>query len=114
MGWFDWLFSPEDGEKEVWVKVCPMCGSKEVTSRGMISRRALSPNFICKSCGFQSPLFPELPLEEAGKIPDQPSVLVPSRAPIAADHSRLDDGMGRGRIFWLMLVALVLWLILAY
>ena len=73
--------------KDRWVKVCPKCGSKEITNRGMISSRALSPNYVCQSCGHQSPLFPEIKAEEAKAIPDMPRKFTPSQLPIFANKS---------------------------
>ena len=50
------------------VRICPQCGSTNVTSRGAISREAVSPNLFCKSCGFQGVLFPEAPIENLKKL----------------------------------------------
>ena len=73
--------------RERFVKICPKCGSKEVANRGMISRTALSPDYVCQSCGFQGPLFPEIKAEEAKKIPDKPRDFTPSQLPVFADKS---------------------------
>jgi len=74
---------------DIWIKVCPKCHSKEVTSRGAISEDALSPNFVCQSCGFQSAVFPEIKLEDAEKLPDQPRIFVPSRMPVVGDYAKM-------------------------
>lgn len=71
--------------KKELIRICPKCGSKEVTVRGMISRHAYSQNYICLTCGFQSPLFPKVSREEAEKLLDKPRKFVPSRLPIFAD-----------------------------
>jgi len=76
-------------KEDIWIKVCPECHSKEVTSRGAISGRALSPNFVCQTCGFQSAIFPEIKLEDAEHLPNQPRNYVPSKMPFFADqHAR--------------------------
>lgn len=67
-----------------WVKVCPECGSKDVTPRGAISRSGYSPNYICQQCGFQSPLFPEVSPREAKKIRASRKNFVPAQMPIFA------------------------------
>ncbi len=69
-------------KSERWVKVCPNCGSKDVTVRGMIGRQAFSNVNYCKSCGFQSPLFPEVRPEEAKSIEYKKPKFNPSQAPI--------------------------------
>jgi predicted RNA-binding Zn-ribbon protein involved in translation (DUF1610 family) len=78
-------------KEDIWVKVCPKCHSLEVTSRGALSEKALSPNFVCQTCGFQSAVFPEIKLEDAQKLPEQPRKFVPSRMPIATDYARLNE-----------------------
>lgn len=67
---------------ERWIKVCPNCGSDDVTARGMISSRAFSNVNYCKSCGFQSPLFPEVRPEEAKKTGYKKPRFNPSQAPV--------------------------------
>ena len=67
---------------ERWVKVCPNCGSSDVTARGMIGSRTFSNVNFCKSCGFQSVLFPEVTTEEAKKIKYKKPKFNPSQAPI--------------------------------
>ena len=68
--------------KERWVRVCPKCGSNDTTVRGMVAGRAFSNVNFCKSCGFQSPLFPEVTAEEAKKIKSKKPKFNPSQAPI--------------------------------
>jgi predicted RNA-binding Zn-ribbon protein involved in translation (DUF1610 family) len=69
-------------KSEKLVKICPNCGSTDVSVRGMISERAFSNVNFCKSCGFHSVFFPEVPLEKAKKTPWKPPNFVPSQAPI--------------------------------
>jgi len=71
--------------KKSWVKICPQCKSKNVDQRGMISSKAYSNNYVCLTCGFQSPMFPEISPEDAMKLPDKPKKFMPSRLPIFAD-----------------------------
>lgn len=71
-------------KKKKLVRVCPQCGSKEISFRGMISSKALSPNYVCLTCGFQGPLFPQINEMEAKNIPDRPRNFVSSRLPIFA------------------------------
>jgi predicted RNA-binding Zn-ribbon protein involved in translation (DUF1610 family) len=78
----------QKNKKVDFIKVCPKCGSKKVTQRGMISRKAYSQNYVCLSCGFQSPLFPEISRREAKKLPDKPQKFISSRLPIFADSSK--------------------------
>lgn len=69
-------------KKQRWIRVCPNCGSRDVTARSMIIKRAYSNVNYCKSCGFQCPLFPEVTEEEAEKIPFRPRRFNPSQAPV--------------------------------
>jgi predicted RNA-binding Zn-ribbon protein involved in translation (DUF1610 family) len=69
-------------KKERWIKVCPNCGSDDVTTRGMISGRAFSNVNYCKTCGFQSSLFPEVKAEEVKKLAHKKPKFNPAQAPI--------------------------------
>lgn len=72
--------------KQKWILICPKCGSKEVSERGMIGRNAYSNTKVCLTCGFQSPLFPEITLEEAKKVPDKPRNFNPSYLPAFSEN----------------------------
>ena len=66
-----------------YIRICPKCQSKEVTQRGMISGRVYNQDYVCQSCGFQGPLFPEVKRSAAKKLPDKPrDGVVPSQMPI--------------------------------
>jgi hypothetical protein len=79
--------------KENYVMICPKCKSKEVTDRGIMGvgmgsdKYAYSRNHVCLTCGYQSPIFPEVLVGEADKLEDQPKNFNPSRLPIFADDS---------------------------
>ncbi|MBW2990768.1 hypothetical protein KY348_03620 [Candidatus Woesearchaeota archaeon] len=93
--------------KVQWVKICPKCKSKKVKSRGMVGFgrwQALSPNFVCQTCGFQGPLFPEIPPEEAAKLPDQPINFNPSFQPTFADRGPFSK---KARIIMLIIVIII-------
>jgi len=115
MGIRDWFFSTEDGSREVWVKVCPKCHSADVTSRGAISNKALSPNWVCQNCGFVGGSFPEFLLDDAKKItlPDDKSErrFIPSRMPLFADYPKKPSETNT-RLLWIGLIVLLLWLML--
>jgi predicted RNA-binding Zn-ribbon protein involved in translation (DUF1610 family) len=74
--------------KEKLVRICPQCQSKEVSFRGMISRQALSPNYVCLTCGFQGPLFPQIKEEDAKKLPEQTRNFVQSQLPPVSKVSK--------------------------
>jgi hypothetical protein len=99
-------------KEDIWIKVCPECHSKEVTSRGAISRDALSPNFVCLTCGFQSAVFPEIKLEDAEHLPEQPRNYVPSRMPIFADQHRREGPVTRF-IYGITALAMLLLILIA-
>ena len=89
-----------------------MCHSKEVSSRGAISKEALSPNFVCLSCGFQSPVFPEFKLEDAEKFPDHPKNFTPSRMPLVADGYKDTGQYRKYRYTAIAVLAILLYLLL--
>jgi hypothetical protein len=70
---------------ENYVPICPKCKSRNVKDRGMIGRDAYSNLHVCQTCGFQGPIFPEIPMEDAAKLPEQPINFNPSNMPIFAD-----------------------------
>ena len=72
-------------KKIIWVKICPRCNSREIEPRGMISKEAYSSDWVCMSCGFQGPTFPEIDYREAKKLPIKRIKFVPSQMPIFAD-----------------------------
>ncbi len=75
--------------KKNYIKIFPRCGSRKIDHRGMISRKAYSNAYVCLSCGFQSPLFPEISEENAKTITtEQPQNFVQSRLPIFSDYAR--------------------------
>ena len=55
--------------KEKFVRVCPKCESKNVDIDPVIGN--IAPFYICKSCGFGGPLFPEVSLKESKKIEEK-------------------------------------------
>lgn len=73
-------------DDERWVRVCPKCDGLNVTDRGMISNRVYSNVNYCKSCGFQSPLFPEIKWKDAKKLAQHPPRFVPSQAPVIPER----------------------------
>ncbi|MBN1157315.1 hypothetical protein JXA85_06850 [Candidatus Woesearchaeota archaeon] len=90
-------------KKRTWIRLCPKCMSKKVDRRGMISEKAYSNNWVCLSCGYQSPLFPEVQMDEAGKYPPQPKRFMSSRLPIFA------DGAPRRKMWLIILICIVLY-----
>ena len=72
-------------KKEVLVRICPKCGSRNV-ERGA-GGRAMSPYYVCKSCGFAGTLFPEIRLKDAKKMEETAakysSLLAPTKKPIS-------------------------------
>jgi len=105
-------------KREVWVKICPKCKSLDVTSRGAISRQALSPDWICRNCGYQAGTFPEFRLEDAEKIAlredESKRRLVPSRMPFFADTHRKPSDMENAysRLIKAAAIIIVLWALL--
>jgi predicted RNA-binding Zn-ribbon protein involved in translation (DUF1610 family) len=99
-------------KEEPYIKFCPKCNSKEVTHRGMIGTKSYSNAYVCLSCGFQSPLFPELPLHEAKNLPDKPKEFIPSRLPVFSDYSNMWRGAYNSFLFFgapsLILISLAL------
>ncbi|MBI2675219.1 MAG: hypothetical protein HYX24_02080 [Candidatus Aenigmarchaeota archaeon] len=97
-------------KRERWIRICPQCDSKEVTNRGMISRDALSPNYVCLTCGFQGPLFPEVSPKEAKKLEEKPRKFIPSRLPVLAEKYEKPNRPAVAILigFLVMLVALLL------
>ena len=103
-------------EEETWVKVCPRCHSTEVTSRGPISRTALSPNYVCQSCGYQGIFFPEFKLEDLGELGAdeyRPPRYTPAQQPFFAEgHKRPSELVGGKRIYYIAVLLLLMWLLL--
>lgn len=105
-----------DGEN--WVKVCPRCHSTDVTSRGAISDKALSPNWVCRSCGYQAGTFPEFKeedLEELG-AEDKGRKVTPAQNPFFSDTHGKPHLLGKPgkleKILWVLLLIILMWLIL--
>jgi len=71
------------------VRVCPKCGSRDVTYILSGSKRVYGGNGICSSicltCGFRSNTFPETPLKEALKISLKPRKFDSSGLPISIE-----------------------------
>jgi hypothetical protein len=63
----------------------------------MIGRDAYSNLHVCQTCGFQGPLFPEVPAEVAAKLPDKPINFNPSSMPIFATPPPNKDELKRMR-----------------
>jgi predicted RNA-binding Zn-ribbon protein involved in translation (DUF1610 family) len=100
---------------ERWVKVCSNCGSTNVSDRGMISREAYSNVNFCKSCGFQSVLFPEIPWEEAKKISYKPPKFNPSQAPIMPQQRwTINDIKKPGSIIGFILFLIIIFFLLFF
>lgn len=72
-----------------YTRICPKCKSTEVTQRGAISSKAYSNAYVCLTCGFQGPIFPEIETAEANKLPKQKKNFMPSRLPIMSDGARV-------------------------
>lgn len=85
-----------------WVRICPRCRSREVELR--VIGDATSQTWACLSCGFQSPAFPEISLDDAKKLPERPVNFVQSRMPVSS------GGIDKGVALALLLVILF-WLI---
>jgi predicted RNA-binding Zn-ribbon protein involved in translation (DUF1610 family) len=97
-----------------FVKVCPKCGSKKVTQRGMVSRNAYSQNYVCLACGFQSPLFPEISREEAKILPDKKQKFISSRLPIFADNYKKSNLQRNSAALAVIIMIFILLLLLLY
>jgi len=72
-------------KKEILVRVCPKCGSKNVDID--VGTYNIAPFYVCKSCGFGSPLFPEISMKEARKLKERPinysPILTPTKKPVS-------------------------------
>lgn len=53
-------------KRETLIRVCPRCGSRDVTSPRI--GRVITLGYLCSNCGFYSVLFPEVGLKEAKKL----------------------------------------------
>ncbi|GEM_PF-2112147 len=71
------------------VRICPKCKSTQVSQKGMISDKAYSNAYVCLTCGFQGPIFPEIETNEANRLPEQKKNFVESRLPIMSDGARV-------------------------
>ncbi len=93
-----------------WIRICPRCGSHEVKHRGMISEEAYSNTFVCLTCGYHSPIFPEVEME-----PDDlkvfPKNFIASRTPPLVDAAQ-NRWRTLGVIGAVILIVLVILLIL--
>ncbi len=56
-------------KRQKLVKICPKCGSKNVEYTGTLSNKRF---FLCKSCGFASSNFPDIPQKFADRIKENP------------------------------------------
>jgi len=72
-----------------YIRICPKCKSAEVTHRGMISGEAHSNSFVCLSCGFQGPMFPEVSQKIAKKLPKREIKFNNSYMPVFSDKAKL-------------------------
>jgi hypothetical protein len=70
--------------KNLQIRICPQCKSNNVTQRGIIGKGVYSNNYVCLTCGFQSPIFPEIDAKDAKKLPDGRKNFTPSILPIFA------------------------------
>jgi predicted RNA-binding Zn-ribbon protein involved in translation (DUF1610 family) len=69
----------EKKNKERFIRVCPRCGSKNIDiDTGVVG---IAPFYICKSCGFGSPLFPEVSQTEAETVEEKPINYSPNFSP---------------------------------
>lgn len=89
--------------------ICPNCGSKEVSERGMIGRDAYSNTKVCLTCGFQSPLFPEITSDDAKKLPDKPKKFNPSYLPIFSDRYEKKRNV---KFFRILVYGVIIWLVI--
>lgn len=76
-------------KKGIWFAICPKCGSKDVTERGMIGKEAYSKNLVCLTCGFQSPIFPEVNANIVKKFPDKQRNFITTNLPIFVDRKNI-------------------------
>lgn len=84
-----------------WVRICPRCKSREVELR--VIGDATGQEWVCLSCGFLSPLFPEVRASDARKLPSGQVNFTQSRMPVAG-------GIDRGVALALLLMILF-WLL---
>lgn len=54
----------KNNKKEKLILFCPRCGSKDVLLPGIGVADKSSDNYNCKSCGYYSKVYPELPESE--------------------------------------------------
>ena len=67
---------------------------------------------VCKSCGFQSVLFPEIPWEEAKKLPYKPPNFTPSQIPIMPEQRYTIKNRKPLVIFGFILVLIIIFILL--
>jgi predicted RNA-binding Zn-ribbon protein involved in translation (DUF1610 family) len=75
----------KNSKKEIFVRICPRCGSKKVENKAMVSN--MGQFYACKSCGFGGSLFPEIPKKYADKMKDRSmrysTTLAPTKKPLS-------------------------------
>jgi predicted RNA-binding Zn-ribbon protein involved in translation (DUF1610 family) len=104
--------SKREMSKERYVSICPKCKSKEVTKKGAVSENSYSNNYICMTCGYQSPIFPEIPAKQADRLPDQPRHFSSFFLPIFVDSDIHLSPRKLMCIIGLILLAIALFLFL--
>jgi predicted RNA-binding Zn-ribbon protein involved in translation (DUF1610 family) len=85
--------SKKSKKREIFVKVCPRCGSTRVART--FGRRYISSYFFCQDCNFEGPLFPEISTRELKKLPKMspsPKYLM-WRRPTTAEVKPLERAM---------------------
>jgi predicted RNA-binding Zn-ribbon protein involved in translation (DUF1610 family) len=60
--------SKKSNKREIFVKVCPRCGSTRITRT--FGKNYISAYFFCQDCNFEGPLFPEISTKELKKLPE--------------------------------------------
>jgi len=111
-----WIKNNHIYDPNMMVPICPRCGSINVKDRGMISQRAYSNLHVCTSCGFVSPLFPEMKLKDAVKLKRKKVHFNPQYMPVFADtvQSRQEKPVIISPYFWILLAFFIAWIIYLY
>lgn len=79
--------------------------SKEVDLR--VIGDATSQNWVCLTCGFESPLFPEVDIKGAKRLPDKPVNFAASRTPPVAGFGKSESALLLGIIITTLLAFLL-------
>lgn len=99
--------------KENWTRICPRCKSREVKERGMISK-IYSNDWVCLTCGWQGPTFPEIRKRYAEELPEQKKQFIRIEPLIIAEKMGNDNTDNKSQNKRSVEVVLILFLIIIF